>query len=185
MSSLTTENVLLQQINELAHLTSSKLAPPNTFTAGELRLLLVDAQQKLNALLAAPSPAAETKETTTTTTNPGGEGIVVLVKITPSLALRLSSLKRADLLRRIFSFHKTRNPKEYIHTLTFAPSQNFFTEHFHHHHSGRRFQTPTTRRRCQFQLATTSAPTTTATAAAAREAHQKQDVRNLLPAVGR
>ena len=47
------------------------------------------------------------------TTNPGGEG-TVLVKITPSLALRLSSLKRADILRRIFSFHKTRNPKHYI-----------------------------------------------------------------------
>jgi hypothetical protein len=43
----------------------------------------------------------------------GGEG-TVLVKITPSLALRLSSLKRADILRRIFSFHKTRNPKHYI-----------------------------------------------------------------------
>ena len=36
----------------------------------------------------------------------------MLAKTTPSLALRLN--KRADLLRRIFSFHKTRNPKEYI-----------------------------------------------------------------------
>ena len=85
MSSLTTENILLQQINELAHLTSSKLAPPNTFTAGELRLLLVDAQQKLNALV---------------------------INTTPSLASRLN--QRADLLRRIFSFHAKNPSLDYI-----------------------------------------------------------------------
>ena len=38
----------------------------------------------------------------------------VLVKITPSLALRIISLQRADLLRRILSFHEMRNPKDYI-----------------------------------------------------------------------
>ena len=43
-----------------------------------------------------------------------GGGGTLLVKITPSLALHLSCLKRADLLRRIFSFHKTKNPKHYI-----------------------------------------------------------------------
>ena len=59
--------------------------------------------------------SGETKETTATTTtledgNGGGGGLVV--KSTPSLASRLN--QRADLLRRIFSFHKTKNPKHYI-----------------------------------------------------------------------
>ena len=40
----------------------------------------------------------------------GEEGLVI--NTAPSLASRLN--QRADLLRRIFSFHKTRNPKEYI-----------------------------------------------------------------------
>ena len=59
--------------------------------------------------------AGETKETTTTTTTQedgGGGGGVVVVNTAPSLASRLN--QRADLLRRIFSFHKTRNPKHYI-----------------------------------------------------------------------
>ena len=38
----------------------------------------------------------------------------LVVNTAPSLALRLASLKRADILRRIFSFHKTKNPKHYI-----------------------------------------------------------------------
>ena len=41
----------------------------------------------------------------------GGEGGLV-INTTPSLASRLN--QRADLLRRIFSFHETRNPKHYI-----------------------------------------------------------------------
>ena len=57
--------------------------------------------------------AGETKETTTSTTEDGGGGGGGLVINTaPSLASRLN--QRADLLRRIFSFHKTRNPKHYI-----------------------------------------------------------------------
>ena len=58
--------------------------------------------------------AGETKETTTTTTTQedgGGGGGVIVVNTAPSLASRLN--QRADLLRRIFSFHKTRNPKHY------------------------------------------------------------------------
>jgi len=42
----------------------------------------------------------------------GGGGNGELVKSTLSLASRLN--KRADLLRRILSFHETRNPKDYI-----------------------------------------------------------------------
>jgi len=49
-----------------------------------------------------------------------GGGGKVLVKITPSLASRLISLKRADLLRRIFSYHKTKNPKDYINLRSFS-----------------------------------------------------------------
>ena len=59
--------------------------------------------------------SGETKETTTTTTTQedgGGGGGVLVVNTAPSLASRLN--QRADLLRRIFSFHKTRNPKQYI-----------------------------------------------------------------------
>ena len=61
------------------------------------------------------STRSETKPTTTATledggSGGGGEGLVI--KSTPSLASRLNN--RADLLRRIFSFHKTRNPKDYI-----------------------------------------------------------------------
>ena len=60
--------------------------------------------------------AGETKETTTTTTTTqedgGGGGGELVVNTAPSLASRLN--QRADLLRRIFSFHKTRNPKHYI-----------------------------------------------------------------------
>jgi hypothetical protein len=57
--------------------------------------------------------AGETKETTTSTTEDGGGGGgVIVVNTAPSLASRLN--QRADLLRRIFSFHKTRNPKHYI-----------------------------------------------------------------------
>ena len=63
--------------------------------------------------------SSETKEPTTTATlqdggevgGEGGEGGLV-INTTPSLASRLN--QRADLLRRIFSFHKTRNPKQYI-----------------------------------------------------------------------
>ena len=57
-----------------------------------------------------------TKEPTTTATledsgsGGGGEGLVI--KSTPSLASRLNN--RADLHQRIFSFHATRNPKDYI-----------------------------------------------------------------------
>ena len=57
--------------------------------------------------------AGETKETTTSTTEDGGGGGGGLVINTaPSLASRLN--QRADLLRCIFSFHKTKNPKHYI-----------------------------------------------------------------------
>ena len=59
--------------------------------------------------------SGETKETTTTTTTQedgGGGGGELVVNTAPSLASRLN--QRADLLRRIFSFHKTRNPKQYI-----------------------------------------------------------------------
>jgi len=59
--------------------------------------------------------SGETKEPTTTATledeGEGGEGGLVINTAT-SLASRLN--QRADLLRRIFSFHKTKNPKEYI-----------------------------------------------------------------------
>ena len=59
-------------------------------------------------------------ETTTTTppkdadTDGGGEKGELVINTAPSLASRLN--QRADLLRRIFSFHKTRNPKQYINT---------------------------------------------------------------------
>ena len=53
------------------------------------------------------SISGETKELTTTATLEDGG-----VKSTPSLASRLN--QRADLLRCIFSFHKTKNPKHYI-----------------------------------------------------------------------
>ena len=56
----------------------------------------------------------ERKEPTTTATledADGGRG-ELFIKSTPSLASRLN--QRADLLRRIFSFHKTKNPKHYI-----------------------------------------------------------------------
>ena len=56
----------------------------------------------------------ELKEPTATATPEDGGGGGGLVKSTPSLASRIVSLKRADLLRRIFSFHETRNPKDYI-----------------------------------------------------------------------
>ena len=60
--------------------------------------------------------AGETKELTTTTTTTqedgGGGGGGLVINTAPSLASRLN--QRADLLRRIFSFHKTRNPKHYI-----------------------------------------------------------------------
>ena len=59
--------------------------------------------------------AGETKELTTTTTTQedgGGGGGGHVVNTAPSLASRLN--QRADLLRRIFSFHKMRNPKHYI-----------------------------------------------------------------------
>ena len=59
--------------------------------------------------------SGETKEPTTTATledeGEGGEGGLVINTAT-SLASRLN--QRADLLRRIFSFHKTKNPKHYI-----------------------------------------------------------------------
>ena len=55
--------------------------------------------------------SGETKEPTMTTLEDGGEGGLV-INTAPSLASRLN--QRADLLRRIFSFHKTRNPKHYI-----------------------------------------------------------------------
>ena len=61
--------------------------------------------------------SSETKELTTTATLEdggagGGEGGG---EITPSLvSLLLSHHKRVSLLRRIFSFHKTKNPKHYI-----------------------------------------------------------------------
>jgi hypothetical protein len=61
------------------------------------------------------SATGETKEPETTATledRGGGEGGGELVKSTPSLASRLN--ERADLLRRILSFHKMRNQKEYI-----------------------------------------------------------------------
>ena len=62
------------------------------------------------------STTEETKEPTTTATledgGGEGEGEMVVINTIPSFASRLN--KRADLLRRIFSFHKTRNPKEYI-----------------------------------------------------------------------
>ena len=57
----------------------------------------------------------ETKPTTKATQEDrggGGGGNGELVKSTLSLASRLN--KRADLLRRILSFHKTKNPKDYI-----------------------------------------------------------------------
>ena len=57
----------------------------------------------------------------------GGGGGGRVFNTTCSRALCLN--KRADLLRRIFSFHKTRNPKEYIHTyIIFAPSQKTFSQ---------------------------------------------------------
>ena len=49
-----------------------------------------------------------------------GGGGKILVKITPSFASRLISLKRADLLRRIFSFHKTKNPRDYVNLRSFS-----------------------------------------------------------------
>ena len=49
---------------------------------------------------------------TTTQEDGGGGGGKLVVNTAPSLASRLN--QRADLLRRIFSFHKTRNPKHYI-----------------------------------------------------------------------
>ena len=61
------------------------------------------------------SATGETKEPETTATledRGGGEGGGELVKSTPSLASRLN--ERADLLRRILSFHETKNPKHYI-----------------------------------------------------------------------
>ena len=48
----------------------------------------------------------------------GGEGGGLVINTTLSLASRLN--QRADLLRRIFSFHKTRNPKEYINLRSFS-----------------------------------------------------------------
>ena len=66
--------------------------------------------------------SGETKELTTTATlggeggggegGGGGGGGGLVINTAPSLASRLN--QRADLLRRIFSFHKTRNPKHYI-----------------------------------------------------------------------
>ena len=55
-----------------------------------------------------------TKEPTTTTTATleDGEEEERVINTAPSLASRLN--KRADLLRRILSFHKMRNPKHYI-----------------------------------------------------------------------
>ena len=47
----------------------------------------------------------------------GGEGGLA-INTTPSLALRLN--KRADILRRIFSFHKMRNPKHYYDIRSFS-----------------------------------------------------------------
>ena len=64
------------------------------------------------------STTEETKEPTTTTATlkdggDGGEEGGLVINTTPSLASRLN--QRADLLRRIFSFHETRNPSlDYI-----------------------------------------------------------------------
>jgi len=65
----------------------------------------------------------ETLELTTTATlEDGGEGeegeAELVINTTLSLASRLN--QRADLLRNIFSFHKTRNPKHYINLRSFS-----------------------------------------------------------------
>jgi len=68
--------------------------------------------------------SGETKEPTTTTTpkdahtDGGGEKGELVIKSTPSLASRLN--QRADLLRRILSFHKTKNPKHYYDLRSFS-----------------------------------------------------------------
>jgi len=61
--------------------------------------------------------SGETKEPITTTATlegggDGGGGGELVINTAPSLASRLN--QRADLLRRIFSFYKTKNPKEYV-----------------------------------------------------------------------
>jgi len=59
-----------------------------------------------------PPPEATLLAALFATSRGGGEGEGELVKCIPSLASRLN--KRADLLRRILSFHETKSPKDYI-----------------------------------------------------------------------
>ena len=53
-----TEGTLRQQINELAKQTGLQLIAPDSFTAGELRLILTKALQQLDTLLPPELPAA-------------------------------------------------------------------------------------------------------------------------------